>query len=1289
MSPAGEGLGHCRRREHRRRQPAPQSSTVGVTVAAALVFLGLAVACSLVPALAWLCVVALCAVAVTGFWWGYQGAELPSGPRLRLALSQDVRLNGVPGRRNRLWQQQQEQENQVRAFDFSPVDPSLMGSYLSRSETPIAGARPRDVRERLSKPNPAVPSPTKRLSFGESHSMASRYMMIPRRRYPIRQPQYSALGSLPLVQWDGYQRKNVLSSRNSCMVHSPVTVKIAPLDVSITRSQLIDQLLSPVLTPSSKNTPDPCARETVLNAIKDCRKRVVEEEQITASGQENKRRRHDSSGSGQSAFESLVANGAPAYLVPKPGSLKRGLNLQYAEDPLNKRSRTSSSSSLNSARGILSSVRNAITSSYSSSQGFQQKWKRGVQSSSALSSLSSSRSQTPEKPAKKAKEDELQQSCTSPPVNATVTESPPGKEIIETPVLKKPNSLRTSSSESGGKRKRKISLLPSRRGDPLTLPPPPQLGRSVTAEDLDAEKRAAIQRLNKALEEKSNIPCSSIETTASGSSSHSHRPTNTSAPVSQSSSVGSNPLLESLKKNTNPPASTVQLLSIFCLQQVDRHTFQPLVQSALLLIQLVSWSPVELCGQLVCKSPIWIEKFAGERGKSIGPEPVRLVETELGEAAGSEPASEANQMPPPPLSSSIFSSPSNAALRTCSLTVTPSSSESVFTSPSLSVAPSASEPLSSTDLQVPDALPSETPDAKLPSTSSPKRGILFGMLSGTTPNSAFVTTSPASTAATPTFKHIFGTPLKVENAVSSLVNSSEACSTPPPSSITGVASSTTFKPIFGALTAATNSSTVISPFTFNQTPVPSVGAIPAVAPTTSSSVHSGLISAVCTTGSAVGTSTTQSSSINSSAKPSFTFGLSSVPSSTTANTTVTHSFQFGVLSNPTASTATGFGTGFQFTKQPVATTVSSTASQATSIFEQAPPTGTKAAFNIFGSTSSAVTTTSNSQPVLTFGSSSSAFSALPFGTSANAPPPYPGTTSQPTFSNSIADAQLVGTKPVSDSLKFSTSSTPFSFGMSTVQSTFGNAAQPHFPENNSQASFSTSNTQPTFGNTTSAFFGTVAPTTAATFGSASTQTTTSNTSGHLFGGTTPFTFGASNQSGSGSSTFNIGAQSSSVASATSGFNFGAGQNQSTNATATFGIGAQTSSSTPVMNLFNFGMGQSGSGSTTVSFGSPALQSNSLSNQNQNAPFSFGTPVATENKLSFGGTSTPTFGQNTSAAPVAGGLSFGTPSTPGSGFATPGPFGSSAPAFSIGLGSKPPGTRQRLQARRQHVRKKQL
>ncbi|KAK2497498.1 hypothetical protein MC885_000025 [Smutsia gigantea] len=85
-------------------------------------------------------------------------------------------------------------------------------------------------------------------------------------------------------------------------------------------------------------------------------------------------KRHDSSGSGHSAFEPVVANGVPAAFVPRPGPLKRGLNSQSSDGHLNKRSRTSSVNSSTSryTRGIPMSSHNAITSSYSSTEGLSQ-----------------------------------------------------------------------------------------------------------------------------------------------------------------------------------------------------------------------------------------------------------------------------------------------------------------------------------------------------------------------------------------------------------------------------------------------------------------------------------------------------------------------------------------------------------------------------------------------------------------------------------------------------------------------------------------------------------------------------------------------------------------------------------------------------------------------------------------------------------------------------------------------------------------------------------------------------
>ncbi|XP_006860844.1 PREDICTED: putative POM121-like protein 1-like [Chrysochloris asiatica] len=51
-------------------------------------------------------------------------------------------------------------------------------------------------------------------------------------------------------------------------------------------------------------------------------------------------------------------------------------------------------------------------------------------------------------------------------------------------------------SESSRPRKRKIPLLRPRRGEPLQLPAGPQPGYPVTAQDLDQEKRAALQHIN-------------------------------------------------------------------------------------------------------------------------------------------------------------------------------------------------------------------------------------------------------------------------------------------------------------------------------------------------------------------------------------------------------------------------------------------------------------------------------------------------------------------------------------------------------------------------------------------------------------------------------------------------------------------------------------------------------------------------------------------------------------------------------------------------------------------------
>uniref|UniRef100_A0A8C3S2R8 Uncharacterized protein n=1 Tax=Chelydra serpentina TaxID=8475 RepID=A0A8C3S2R8_CHESE len=983
------------------------------------------------------------------------------------------------------------------------------------------------------------------------------------------------------------------------MVHSPVTVKIARPDSNLARSPLLEQLVSPMAL-SCNSTLDPCAKETVLSALKESRKRAVEEDQSFPSGQENKRRRHDSSGSGQSAFEPLVANGAPASLVPKPGTLKRALVSQCLDDCLSKRSRTSSISSMNNtyAGGIPSSIRNAIASSYSSTRGLSKLWKRSGPSTSPLSSPASSRSQTPERPSKKAREEDPHWSSTSTPVKSD--QELQTEKALETPVRKKQSSLASPSmSGSSGKRKRKIQLLSSRRGDQLTLPPPPQLGYAVTAEDLDAEKKAAMQWFNKVLEDKTAVdatPSTAAETTPAS------RPVSftltSTGPTSVSSAplvTGTSSLLESLKKMQSS-------------------------QSALVL-----------------------SDSTGAAGTSQLPLTIPTVLLN----SGSLPAAVSDSKPAP-----TFNLP--APLAPPASTAQPASHLAI----------PASSDLGQT--------PTKTP-------SPPKPSILFGMLStppASQPGPAAAATAPT---ATPMFKPIFGSLPKSESVALSAAGPSLAAaasaSSVPPSTAPSSAATATFKPVFGNVAAAAAPVATASPFTFKHTPQPAPAAdLTATSTTDPTSVFTGLPSAVFTT--AATAASTLSATTDSTAKPAFGFGLgvpratnaaNSTPVTAPISTRATQPFLFGASPNPAPSTAASFTPTmpiFQFGK-PAAPTASAPAG---STFGPAPlnaapaAPSTTAGFSMFGGTNlTSSTPPTTSQSTLSFGSSTAAFGGS-FGTGAKPPPPYPGAASQPAFATGTPESQQPTSKPAAGPASFSTPA--FGFGPSAAQSAaqpaFGNSSQPVFGGTNPQVSFGANSSQPAFGGTTSVFsFGTATTSTASSFGS-NTQPTKSNTGSMVFGGTTPspFPFGVSNQQNTGAGAFSMGAPALSGGTPTVAFNFGAGQN--------------------------------GSASTATPFGS-SLTQNPLGAQNQSAPFAFAVPGAPDSKPVFGGTPTPSFGQNT-PAPGAGpvgsnSLSFGTPSTPGSGFggARP-PFGPSTPSFSIGAGSKP-GPRQRLQARRQHPRKK--
>ncbi|XP_055148750.1 nuclear envelope pore membrane protein POM 121C isoform X3 [Symphalangus syndactylus] len=1161
MSPAAAAAGAGQRRRSIASVRDGRGRGCGGPAGAALLGLSLVgLLLYLVPAaaaLAWL------AVGTTAAWWGLSREPRGSRPLssfLRKARHRQTLFASPPAKStangNLL-------EPRTLLEGPDPAELLLMGSYLGKPGPPQPAPAPegQDLRDRPGHRSPARPAPrfppthrvhhvypslptpplrpSGRPSPRDCGTLPNRFVITPRRRYPIHQAQYSCLGVLPTVCWNGYHKKAVLSPRNSRMVCSPVTVRIAPPDRRFSRSGIPEQIISSTLSSPSSNAPDPCAKETVLSALKEKKKkRTVEEDQIFLDGQENKRRRHDSSGSGHSAFEPLVANGVPASFVPKPGSLKRGLNSQSSDDHLNKRSRSSSMSSLTGAytSGIPSSSRNAITSSYSSTRGISQLWRRSGPSSSPFSSPASSRSQTPERPAKKIREEELCHHSSSSIPLATDKGSQ-GEKVADTTPRKKQNSNSQSTPGSSGQRKRKVQLLPSRRGEQLTLPPPPQLGYLITAEDVDLEKKASLQWFNQALEDKSE---------SAGAAT-------TEAPS---------------------PPKTPSLLPPLGLSQSG---------------------------------------------------------------------------PPGPLPSpSLDSKPPTTLL-------------------GLIPAPST---VPATDTKSPSTLQTETatkPQATSAPSPAPKQSFLFGTQS-TSPSSP---AAPAASSASPMFKPIFTAPPKSEKEGPTPPGPSVTATAPSSSSLPTTTSTTapTFQPVFSSMGPPAS---VPLPAPFKQTTAP------ATAPTTTAPLFTGLATAT----SAVAPVTSASLSADSASKPAFGFGINSGSSSSVSTTISTaraasQPFLFGAPQASAASFTPAMGSIFQFGKPPALPTTTTVTTFSQSLPTAVPTASSSAAgFSGFGSTLTTSSPATSSQPALTFSNTSTPTFNIPFGSSAKSLlPSYLGANPQPTFG--AAEGQPLGAaKPALAP----------SFGSSF---TFGNSAAPAAAPTPAPAStikivpaHVPTPIHPTFGGATHSAFGLKA--TASAFG-------TPTSSQPAFGGSTAvFSFGAATSSGFGATTQTASSgSSSSVFGSTTPSPFAFGGSAAPAGSGSFGINVATPGSSTTSGAFSFGAGQSGSTATSTPFAG-GLGQNALGTTGQSTPFAFNVGSTPESKPVFGGTATPTFGQNT-PAPGAGtsgsSLSFGASSAPAQGFVGVGPFGSAAPSFSIGAGSKTPGARQRLQARRQHTRKK--
>ncbi|XP_063086501.1 nuclear envelope pore membrane protein POM 121-like [Cavia porcellus] len=415
-----------------------------------------------------------------------------------------------------------------------------MGSYLSRVRAGL-WTRPgpgQDQRERpqslpsLALPRPAgqlpsparapagalPPGPPRRLSH--EHPVASpwrrqhrrRLIVVHRQRGPVQKARCLFLGVFAPAPSSSHQ-KPALSVSSSRM---PCPAAVLSLASARGKLRLFLALESSALAQWPSRTglfSIPKAKQSQLTAFGESSlERGKEKKDLASVGdggegftrqkesnaapewQEDAKSCSDSCENTQSAFRRLVVNGVLSSFLPRPGPLKRDFCYGSSVKSLMTKSQSSFLSSC--------SKRNAITSSYSSTQGLPLLPKRNGVGPARRPQAGSSHLLVP---AKKASEEGHQVSSSASVVPQR--ESQPEKVTATQSSCQQ--NLRACSNPSDLSRppKRKTLLLSCRRKDPVILPPPPQLVCQVTAEDIDLEKRAAIQWVNKVLkDDRAKVP---------------------------------------------------------------------------------------------------------------------------------------------------------------------------------------------------------------------------------------------------------------------------------------------------------------------------------------------------------------------------------------------------------------------------------------------------------------------------------------------------------------------------------------------------------------------------------------------------------------------------------------------------------------------------------------------------------------------------------------------------------------------------------------------------------------
>ncbi|XP_003944857.2 POM121-like protein 2 [Saimiri boliviensis] len=338
------------------------------------------------------------------------------------------------------------------------------------------------------------------------------------RRFPMKKAQYSTLGPLPSDWWESYLKRTIWSLRHPRPIWSPVTIKITPPDQRAPPFTSPEGVIDPAGPPPSEEPPDPCSKETVLRALRECRKGKGRlEEPLFPESVDSKRRSPETR---PSAFKPLMKNGTLTSFVPRPGPLKRSLHSWSSDHSLTKRPSCSSMSSLSSiyTGGPLSSKRNAISSSYSSSRHLSEPRKRSVPSV---------RVQTPEWPIKRKKPGRR----SHPPAPLVSDFASPGE------------------SGSSGQQDPKSPRLLSSPENMLSEVPPPKSGYAVSDENLALRKKAELQWSKKAKEDTTDVTTDPVpETWLAVEPSLS--PT---LPSETDLTQGANPQLENLRKMQKSP----------------------------------------------------------------------------------------------------------------------------------------------------------------------------------------------------------------------------------------------------------------------------------------------------------------------------------------------------------------------------------------------------------------------------------------------------------------------------------------------------------------------------------------------------------------------------------------------------------------------------------------------------------------------------------------------------------------------------------------------------------------